>query len=131
MCTFSRPRQLYYAADALAWGGGPEAPHTERLATEALDAYDVAPAAERAFGDEAGTRCDLAVARVFTGEIEGAAEAVAPVLALPPAQRIHGIVTSAEHVQRALLQVESPSPVVADLRGALENYTAARLTLPG
>lgn len=131
LCTFSRPRQLYYAADALAWGGAPEAPHTERLATEALDAYDLAPAAERAFGDEAGTRCDLAVARVFSGEIEGAADAVAPVLALPPAQRIHGIVTSAEHVQRALLQVESPSPAVADLRGALENFTAARLTLPG
>jgi hypothetical protein len=124
------PGQLYYAADALAWGGGPEAHHTERLATEALTAYDEAPAAERAFGDEAGTRCDLAVARVLSGEIDGAAEAIAPVLALPAAQRINGIVTSAEHVQRALLQVESPSPVVADLRGALENFTATRLALP-
>jgi tetratricopeptide (TPR) repeat protein len=130
LCTFSRPRQLYYAADALAWGGGPEAHHTERLAMEALAAYDEAPAAERAFGDEAGTRCDLAVARVFSGEIDGAAEAIAPVLALPAAQRINGIVTSAEHVQRALLQVESASSVVADLRGALENFTATRLALP-
>lgn len=50
---------------------------------EALAAYDEAPAAERAFGDEAGTRCDLAVARVFSGEIDGATEAIAPVLALP------------------------------------------------
>ena len=98
---------------------------------DALDAYEAAPAAERAFGDEAGTRCALAVARVFTGEIDGAADAVALVLALPPAQRINGVVASAEHVQRALLQVESPSPVVADLRGALENFTAARLSLPG
>jgi hypothetical protein len=130
LCTFSRPRQLYYAADALAWGGGPEAQHTERIAIEALDAYDLAPAADRAFGDEAGTRCDLAVARVFTGEIDGAAEALAPVLDLPPAQRIHGIVTSAEHVQRALLQVETPSPAIADMRGALENFTATRLSLP-
>jgi hypothetical protein len=130
LCTFSRPRQLYYAADALAWGGGPEAVHTERIAIEALDAYEVAPDVDRAFGDEAGTRCDLAVARVYRGEIDGAAEALAPVLALPPAQRIHGIVTSAEHVQRALLDVETPSPAVADLRGDLESFTTTRLSLP-
>jgi hypothetical protein len=130
LCTFSRPRQLYYAADALVWGGEPEAQHTERIATEALDAYDVAPAADRAFGDEAGTRCDLAVARLFRGEIDGAADALVPVLGLPPAQRIHGIVTSAEYVQRALLQVETPSPAVTDLRGALEDFTATRLSLP-
>ena len=130
LCTFSRPRQLYYAADALAWGGRPEAPHTERVAIEALNAYEVAPAAERAFGDEAGTRCDLAVARVFVGEIDGATEAVRPVLELPPAQRIHGIVSSTEHVLRALLRVESPGPGVADLRGAVENFAATRLALP-
>jgi hypothetical protein len=95
-----------------------------------LDAYEVAPDVDRAFGDEAGTRCDLAVARVYRGEIDGAAEALAPVLALPPAQRIHGIVTSAEHVQRALLDVETPSPAVADLRGDLESFTTTRLSLP-
>ncbi|MGH3902179.1 MAG: hypothetical protein ACRDTA_28800 [Pseudonocardiaceae bacterium] len=43
LCTFNRPRQLYYAADALAWGGEAEANHTERLALEVLDAYAGAP----------------------------------------------------------------------------------------
>jgi hypothetical protein len=28
LCTFSQPRQLYYAADALSWGGQAEANHT-------------------------------------------------------------------------------------------------------
>lgn len=130
LCTFSRPRQLYYAADTLAWGGEQEATHTERVATEALDAYAVAPAQERAFGDESGTRCDLAVARVLRGEIDGAAEALAPVLRLPPAQRIHGIVTSVDHVRRVLQGIDQPSPVVTDLRGAIENFTTERLALP-
>ncbi|MDQ2708868.1 MAG: hypothetical protein M3Z25_15065 [Actinomycetota bacterium] len=40
--TFTRPRQLYYAADALRWGGRDEAESTERLALFALDAYQEA-----------------------------------------------------------------------------------------
>ncbi|MGH3754574.1 MAG: hypothetical protein ACRDRP_18115 [Pseudonocardiaceae bacterium] len=102
LCTFSRPRQLYYAADALAWGGETEANHTQRLALEALDAYAGAPGQDRAFGDESGARCALALARVFLGEIDGAADALAPVLELPPPKRIHGIVTSVEQVRTAL-----------------------------
>ena len=63
LCTFSQPRQLYYAADALSWGGRAEANRTERLALDALDAYAGAPAQDRAFGGVAGTRSDLAVAQ--------------------------------------------------------------------
>jgi hypothetical protein len=130
LCTFGRPRQLYYAADALAWGGEAEANETERTATEALDLYEAAPPAERAFGDESGARCDLAVARILRGQIDGAAEALAPVLQLPSAQRIHGIVTSVDHVRRTLQGIEQASPVVVDLRGAIENFTTERLALP-
>ncbi|MGH3752436.1 MAG: hypothetical protein ACRDRP_07020 [Pseudonocardiaceae bacterium] len=127
VCTFSRPRQLYYAADALTWGGAAEANHTERLALEALDAYAEAPDKDRAFGGEAGTRTALAVARVFRREIDGAAEALAPVLELPPPKRIHGIVTSVEHVRTALRGVADPGREVADLAGAIEGFTSERL----
>ncbi|HWR46549.1 MAG TPA: hypothetical protein VN327_02855 [Pseudonocardiaceae bacterium] len=130
LCTFSRPRQLYYAADALTWGGQPEADHTERLALDALDAYAGAPALDRAFGGVAGTRSALAVARVFHGEIDGAAEALGPVLELPVAQRIHGVVTSVEHVRAALRSVQNPGREVTELAGAIEGWTAERLTLP-
>jgi hypothetical protein len=47
-----------------------------------------------AFGDAAGSRCDLAVARIALGEIEGAQEAVTPVLELPADQRIRGVISS-------------------------------------
>ena len=130
LCTFSRPRQLYYAADALSWGGQAEADRTEQLASDALDAYAGAPAEDRAFGGVAGTRSALAVARVFRGEIDGAAEALAPVLELPVAQRIHGIVTSVEHVRTALRSVDNPGRKVTELAGAIEGWTAERLTLP-
>ncbi|MGH3973736.1 MAG: hypothetical protein ACRDS9_10495, partial [Pseudonocardiaceae bacterium] len=131
VCSFSRPRQLYYYAAAFSWGGTAEADHTERLALDALDAYAGAPAQDRAFGGVAGTRSALAVARVFRGEIDGAAEALAPVLELPVAQRIHGIVTSVEHVRAALRSVENPDREVTELAGVIEGWTAERLTLPG
>ncbi|MGH3874488.1 MAG: hypothetical protein ACRDSR_23795 [Pseudonocardiaceae bacterium] len=130
LCTFSRPRQLYYAADALAWGGAAEVSHTERLASAALDAYAEAPDQDRAFGDESGARCALAVARILRREIDGAAEALAPVLELPPPKRIHGIVTSVEQVRTALHAVPDPSREVTELAGALEGFTAERLGLP-
>lgn len=129
LCTFSRPRQLYYAADALAWGGEAEANHTERLALEALDTYSGAPDQDRAFGDEAGARSALAVARVLLREIDGAAEALAPVLELPPPQRIHGIVTSVEHVRTALGAMTDPGRDAIELAGAIEGFTSERLAL--
>ncbi|MGH3831863.1 MAG: hypothetical protein ACRDRS_15690 [Pseudonocardiaceae bacterium] len=130
VCTFSRPRQLYYAADALSWGGRAEADRAERRALDALDAYAGAPAQDRAFGGVAGTRSALTVARVHRGEIDGAAEALAPVLKLPVAQRIHGIVTSVEHVRTALRAIKDPGRDAINLAGAIEGWTAERLTLP-
>ncbi len=126
---FSRPRQLYFAADALAWAGAPEAPQTERLAAEALDAYERAPESDRAFGDESGARCALAVARVARGGIDGAAEALAPVLDLPPTQRIHGIVTSVQRVGTALRAIEKPGRKAAELTDAVHVFAAHRLAL--
>ncbi|HWE91650.1 MAG TPA: hypothetical protein VG317_19470 [Pseudonocardiaceae bacterium] len=130
LCTFSRPRQLYYAAEALIWGGATEADQTERTAANALEAYAVAAASDRAFGDEAGTRCDLAIARVLQGEMEGAAEALAPVLELPPDQRIHGVVTSVERIRSALREVDVSDRRVNELGEAIESFTSSPLALP-
>ncbi|MGB6165783.1 MAG: hypothetical protein WCF33_14020 [Pseudonocardiaceae bacterium] len=128
MCMFSRPRQLYLAADALAWGGQPTASETEHLALAALEAYIDLPPGQRAFGMEAGARSALAVARVLRREIEGAAEALSPVFELPPAKRIHGIVASVEHVRTALRAVRDPGRDATELAGAIEGFTSERLT---
>jgi hypothetical protein len=129
LCNFIRPTQLYYAAEALSWGGAPEAGDAERFALEALATY---PAAIEggSFRNEATARCALAVARVAQGEVDGAAEALGPVLALPPAQRDHTILTSVERVHTALSAITNPGRDAIALTGALEAFAVERLTQP-
>ncbi|MFJ8431983.1 hypothetical protein ACIQ9P_11870 [Kitasatospora sp. NPDC094019] len=122
--TFPVPRQLYYVAEATVHLGEDPA-LGERQAEAAVAAYRTATEDEWAFGDEAGAQTDLALARLARGEIDGAAEAVRPVLDLPIEQRNFGIISSAQRVYAAL-----PSGgrrvvgAVADLREEIEAFTA-------
>ncbi|UUV33568.1 helix-turn-helix transcriptional regulator [Amycolatopsis roodepoortensis] len=129
-CTFSRPRQLYYAAEALAWAGKEAAEATERFALEAIAAYEAAPAGDRAFGDEAGTRCALAIARITGNEFEGAADAMSAVLELPIGQRTHGVVTAVGYVQRRLATVEAEGRTLNELGDSMRAFSSQRLALP-
>jgi hypothetical protein len=90
----------------------------------------MAPAQDRAFADVPTTRSVLALARVSQGQVDGAAEALAPVLDLPPSQRIHLIVTSVERVRTALSAITDPGRDATELAGAIEGWTAERLTRP-
>ena len=97
---FSPARQLYYAADALA--SIPEQQiAAERAAGEAISTYELLPSGQRSYSDEAGARCDLALARVRSGDVAGAREAIRPVLELPVPQRINGVAASAHRVGAA------------------------------
>lgn len=100
LCTFSTARTIYYAADALAWTPGQ--PDAERYAEQAVAAYADPTDASWAFSDQAGAHTDLAIARITRGELEGAAEALAPVLDLPPERRINGIRHSVQRVHATL-----------------------------
>ena len=125
ICTFGRARQLYYAADALAWLPS-EADEGERYSTRAVDAYADTTGPEWAFGDQAGSYTDLAIVRIARGELEGAAEAVRPVLDLPTEQRMNGIVISVMRVHKALTR----SPLAADgrdLQEQIEMFTRTPL----
>ena len=125
MCKFSRARQLYYTADALAWLPA-EAGQAQDYATQAVTAYADATSPEWAFGDAAGSRCDLAVARIALGEIDGAREAIAPVLELPAEQRIRGIISSVQHVHTALRRPELP-PAGRELQEEIEVFAKTPL----
>jgi len=126
MCYFSRPRQLYYSSDAGA--ALPEHDEsglheeTEAFAADAVAAYEQAPDEEKSFGDEAGSRTDLAIARVRTGNLEGAREAVRPVLDLPVALRIHGVVTSVLDIHRAVTAQAADAPLARDIQEEIETY---------
>jgi hypothetical protein len=125
ICTFSRARQLYYSADALAWLPA-QAGQAQDYATQAVAAYEDTNSPEWAFGDAAGSRCDLAVVRITLGEIEGAREAIAPVLELPAEQRIRGIISSVQHIHNALRRPELP-PASRDLQEEIEVFTKTPL----
>lgn len=126
MCYFSRPRQLYYASDAGA--ALPECDEsglreeTEAFASDAIAAYVQAPDEEKSFGDEAGSRTDLAIARIRSGNLEGAREAVQPVLDLPVTLRINGVVTSVLDVHRAVTTRAADAPLARDIQEEIEAY---------
>jgi hypothetical protein len=75
-------------------------------------------------------RSVLAVARLSQGQVDGAVEALAPVLDLPPSQRIHQIVTSVERARAALSAITDPGRDAIELAGAIEGGTAERLPQP-
>ncbi|WP_240506943.1 hypothetical protein [Thermoactinospora rubra] len=130
--TFPRPRQLYYAADTHVWLPGQEQ-EADRMAAEALAAYGEANPQERSFSDEAGARADQALARTVMGDLDGAAEALRPVLDLPIDQRIGGIVASVMRVHAALrTRTYQSAPVARRLQQEIEAYgqVPARAALP-
>lgn len=128
MCRFSYARQLYYAADAgaslpgLQAGNDELASQTEAYAADAIAAYENAPLDEKSFGDEAGSRTDLAVTRICVNDLEGAREALQPVLGLPVTQRIHGVVTSLINVHRAITGAGADAPIARDMQEEIEEY---------
>ncbi|WP_199785553.1 hypothetical protein [Streptomyces sp. Tu 6176] len=122
--TFPVPRQLYYVAEATVHLGEDPA-LGESQSEAAVAAYHSATEDEWAFGDEAGAQTDLALARIARGEIEGATEAVQPVLDLPVEQRNSGITSSAQRVHAALhVDGRRTGGVAADLREEIEAFTA-------
>ncbi|WP_436776888.1 hypothetical protein [Yinghuangia sp. YIM S09857] len=123
--TFPRVRQLYYVAEAVVHlRDDPRG--AQEQAAEAVTAYRDADPEDWAFGDEAGAHTNLALSRIAAGELDGAVEAVRPVLDLPYEQRNFGIVVSARRVHNALSDARFlTSPAAADTREEIEEFTAS------
>ncbi|MGH8931378.1 MAG: XRE family transcriptional regulator [Egibacteraceae bacterium] len=131
LLSFPGAKQLYYAAEAMVLV--PEqSERAERMASDAVAALEHADPSEWAFGDEAGARSGLALSRARRGELEGADDALQPVLGLPPEQRIHGIVTSALRVHESLRDPRfAGSPDARELQEKIEAFCQIPLsTLP-
>jgi hypothetical protein len=126
ICTFNQPRTLYYAADALAWLPD-QGPLAQQYSADAVAAYADPNDPAWAFGDQAGSHTNLAIARIVGGDLDGAAEALRPVLDLPAAQRINGIRHSVQRVQRALVHAGLTGSA-ADLIEEMDAFTATSTT---
>ncbi|MGC9541123.1 hypothetical protein [Streptomyces sp. UG1] len=125
LCTFGRSRQIYYAADALSWLPS-EARAAQEYGEQAVDAYADEDSPEWAFGDAAGSRADLAIARIGLGDLEGAEDAVSPILDLDQENRINGIVHSALRVHKALSRSTLAAPG-SELQERIEMFTRTPL----
>lgn len=76
--------------------------HAHRWALHAVEAYERGPAGERSYGDEALARADAAIARITTGELDGATEVLTPVLRLPGDQLIQPVTNGLRAVTTTL-----------------------------
>jgi hypothetical protein len=129
--TFPPAKHSYYAAGAYVCleGGATQA---EACALTSLDQFEHGVPEYRSYSDEAGARAELALARVRNGQLDGAREAIAPVLHLPPERRIGGILTSANRVHQALTGTEHAHTAIArTMRDDIEAFCripAAALT---
>lgn len=63
-------------------------------ASQCLDLYESSPHSQRAFGNEASAKIDLARAHLLSGEVSGATSALQEVLNLPPRMRQEWFVVS-------------------------------------
>ncbi|MFK4267996.1 hypothetical protein [Streptomyces milbemycinicus] len=103
---FPQIRQAYYSVEACVLLGNSTSPTDSaslvRRAEEAARGFNDTSDPHWAFGDQAGVQTDLALARLYSGDLSGAAEAVRPVLDLPPNQRNAGIIGSVQRVRSSL-----------------------------
>jgi tetratricopeptide (TPR) repeat protein len=123
LCTFTRARQTYYAADAFSWLPD-EAATAAGHAARAVDAYQDSTAPEWGFGDQAGSHAGLAIARLRLGDLDGARAAIDPVLDLPPERRVNGIVACVRRVHDAVRGSDhAQDPAAAELREEIDAFS--------
>jgi hypothetical protein len=130
LLTYSTEKQTYYAveSEALLGHGDAELTMQAELAVRGFSDIDNP---NWAFGDLAGAQCNQALVLLHSGEVEGAADAIRPVLDLPTTYRNNGIVVSAQRVRQALMTTRARDAIVArDLREEIAVYPPRRPALP-
>jgi hypothetical protein len=123
--TFSRAWLHSLAGDAFIWTEGSEGEGATEL-EQAISLFDQGPGPREQHSflgrPLAGTR--LAIARLRSGALDGAAEALTPVLALPPAQRVSSVTS---YLRRVREELTAPafrdSPQARDLGDQIENFS--------
>ena len=122
LLTFPEAQHAYYHAETLVLVD-PAAPEAIAAADLAVAAYSDPTAAHWSFGDDAGSRSHQTLVRIAAGDLDGAVEAIEPVLSLPPQQRTHGITVCVRRTADALPPAGPAAPRAAgQLRAAVEEF---------
>jgi tetratricopeptide (TPR) repeat protein len=115
---FSEPKQHYYVSGALVDVPGAFSTAAAE-AQQALDHYSVSAGN---YATEAGSRCELALARVRLGEFEGARAAIDPILDLPPSRRISGILESLDRIRFATVSLDVDCPAAQTMNEDIHQF---------
>jgi hypothetical protein len=118
------------AGAALADTGGAERDAVIEL-ERSVSLYDrgPGPGEQHWFGGKALASTDLAVVRLKTGALDGAATILEPVLTLPPAQRVSSLTARLALVRRELAApVFRDSPQARDLGDQIEEFDRTAVT---
>jgi tetratricopeptide (TPR) repeat protein len=110
-------QENYAAAVHLRIGEPADALHAAEYAAQLLAAQPV-----RAYGTEAQIHISRAAAHLATGETEGALEALAPVLALPPDHRLAPVTQRLHELTSGIGRGTSPGSAAVGLRAAVEDF---------
>lgn len=121
LLSFPRAKQHYYIGSTYGLLGEHEA--AEQHAQAAITMYENGPAEQRSYGDEALAHLDIVNARLSTRDLDGAAAALAPVLALPGNHRIRQLGTALKRTRTLLNTPQlARNSVCQDLLNQLSDY---------
>jgi hypothetical protein len=128
---FPLAKQHLYAASAHAGLSQPAL--AGHHASAAIELYENGPAIERSYGDEAGARLDLVLARLAQRCLDGAADGLAPVLALPAELRVSSISQRLDRVRDALAGLVPQVPAARQMDELIASFKGvdSRRELPG
>jgi hypothetical protein len=124
LLTFPLVKQQYYEGSTLVLVG--RYSDGAAAALNAISLYESGPPQERSYGDEAIARVDVMAARISQGDLDGARAAAAPVLGLPPEQRIEQLADSLSRVdQRLALPPFAASSPARELSADIREFRAS------
>jgi len=124
--TFTSPRQLYYAADVLAWS--PElAADAETASIAAIAAYESASPDQSSRQNLTLSRVDLAISYAHRHDLDAAAAALDPVLSLETADRTEPVREAIRRLRRAFTGPGQLSGPAQALTAELEHFARPQI----
>jgi hypothetical protein len=101
----------------------------EQSARHALDLISQKPQASRSAHVLGGAAADLAMARLLSNDVEGAAVALTPLWDIPGDQRVTGVLVRTGQIQQFLAQpAYRASTLPRELRDRVEDFTRTAST---
>lgn len=123
LLSFPVAKLHYYAGSTYALLGEPE--RAQENALLAVGLYEAGPVEQRSYGDEALARVDLTTARLAIDDLDGAREALRPVLDLPRERRIEQVTVGIGRVRSGLvLPRYARAPLAREIAQDLDQYQA-------